>query len=627
MVATGRYLARSATFVQLPRMTDDPNAHVHQYLAHYLNFPHAPHFAVLLAGPWGIGKTHLLRTYLSDAMAGRTVAYVSLFGMRRREDIEEALFAALYPRATGKAARIAGGVAKALLKHAKYEIDFDKSDVLDRFAADLYVFDDLERCEMSVNIALGYINEFVEHDGCKVVIVANIGEIAENDRKEFNRRREKIIGKVLEVRSAFGAAYSWFCSKIDDERTKVFLLEEAAEVATLYDQSGLQNLRILQQTMWDFERVYECLEDRHRSRRPGLVTLLRLFFSLSFEVKAGRLTAEDLENRIHGVMVGEINDQTPSRIRVANDRYASLELYEPILNDDVLRDLLIAGIVDPESIRSSLDQTAWFSNGAEPAWRVVWGAYERPDVEVEVAVQEMEAQFQAHAFTIGGEILHVVGLQLHLSDIGVLDLDRKETIVRAKKYIDETRALGTLEVPQAVWKDDLRYGGYGGLGITQIDTPEMGEIYAYLSVARAGAATDSYPAKAVTLLDEMRRDHELFIRRVTQNESPDSLYAFAPVLAAVEPSDFAAAFLELSSLSQRSVSQGLLWRYEHVRLIRELAAERDWVQNVRDCIATFADAAQPIPRNRLRTTILWSLDKLLANSSVAASAEGNSENG
>lgn len=602
------------------RRAVDPNAHVRQYLDHYLDFPHAPHFAVLLAGPWGIGKTHLLQTYLAKAIAEQTVAYVSLFGMRRREDIQEALFATLYPRATGKAARIAGGVARALLKHAKYDVDFEKSDFLDRFAADLYVFDDLERCEMSVNVALGYINEFVEHDGCKVVIVANVDEIAHADRVEFERRREKIIGKVLEVRSAFAEAYSWFCSSIDDGSTKAFLAEEALEVATLYEQSGLQNLRILQQTMWDFERVFQCLEERHRDRRPGLVTLLRLFFALSFEVKAGRLAADDLKDRMHGAVIGVMNDAAPSRIRVANDRYSSLRLYEPILNDDIVKDLLIAGIVDPSAIRASLDATAWFSDGSEPAWRVLWGAYERTDAEVEAAWREVEDQFEAHAFTVGGEILHVVGIQLHFSDIGFSGLSRAETVARAKRYIDETRRLETLELPQAVWRDDLRYGGYGGLGLTQSDTPEMGEIYSYLSAARAGAETDSYPAKAGALLEELRMDPDLFVRRVTRNESPDSLYAFAPVLAALDPDAFATAFLELEPLSQRAVSQGLAGRYEHGRLTSELAAEREWVQLIRDRLAAAAEIAAPIPRYRIETMLRWSLDKVLGTSPPPSSS-------
>ena len=37
----------------------------------------------------------------------------------------------------------------------------------------ILVFDDLERCNMDINRVLGYINRFVEHDGAKVIIIAD----------------------------------------------------------------------------------------------------------------------------------------------------------------------------------------------------------------------------------------------------------------------------------------------------------------------------------------------------------------------------------------------------------------------------------------------------------------------
>ena len=41
----------------------------------------------------------------------------------------------------------------------------------------ILIFDDLERCDCPVNEVLGYINTYVEHDGMKVIIVANQKEI------------------------------------------------------------------------------------------------------------------------------------------------------------------------------------------------------------------------------------------------------------------------------------------------------------------------------------------------------------------------------------------------------------------------------------------------------------------
>ena len=48
----------------------DTNAHIHEYLSYYLALRHPPHYAVLLNGPWGVGKTFLMKKYLADHFPG-----------------------------------------------------------------------------------------------------------------------------------------------------------------------------------------------------------------------------------------------------------------------------------------------------------------------------------------------------------------------------------------------------------------------------------------------------------------------------------------------------------------------------------------------------------------------------
>ena len=52
----------------------------------------------------------------------------------------------------------------------------------------IFIFDDIERCDCSLNEILGFINGLVEHEGVKVILVANEKEIQikeEIDRKEL----------------------------------------------------------------------------------------------------------------------------------------------------------------------------------------------------------------------------------------------------------------------------------------------------------------------------------------------------------------------------------------------------------------------------------------------------------
>lgn len=57
----------------------------------------------------------------------------------------------------------------------------------------LICFDDLERCGLPINEILGYINSLVEHNMCKVIILANeeeIGTVTLHQRLEEKYQEE-----------------------------------------------------------------------------------------------------------------------------------------------------------------------------------------------------------------------------------------------------------------------------------------------------------------------------------------------------------------------------------------------------------------------------------------------------
>ncbi|WP_261373825.1 KAP family NTPase, partial [Yersinia massiliensis] len=48
------------------KINDDKNDNIKEYLHYYLNLAHSPKFAVLINGPWGIGKTYLIKKYINQ---------------------------------------------------------------------------------------------------------------------------------------------------------------------------------------------------------------------------------------------------------------------------------------------------------------------------------------------------------------------------------------------------------------------------------------------------------------------------------------------------------------------------------------------------------------------------------
>jgi hypothetical protein len=114
----------------------------------------------MISGPWGIGKTFLVRDFWQHAgkEAKEKHVYVSLYGLSTFDEIDSALFTAMHPILGSKAAKSAARVGKTVLKNFRYEADIDIRDVINKFQAELYVFDDLERCAVPIDRTLGYIN-------------------------------------------------------------------------------------------------------------------------------------------------------------------------------------------------------------------------------------------------------------------------------------------------------------------------------------------------------------------------------------------------------------------------------------------------------------------------------------
>jgi hypothetical protein len=590
-------------------MTSTKNLHVWEYLTYYLSLPHPPHYAVLISGPWGIGKSYLVKEFLrQNAPRTKKHVRVSLYGLSSIEEIDAALFQAAFPLLGGKVAKVTGRLAKAGLKYVGVDAgDLSIRDVMTKLNADLYIFDDLERCEAPINKVLGYINHFVEHDDAKVIIIANEREIRESDKDDYARRREKLIGKTLELQSAFDDAFAHFTSEINDAEAKKIIEKGAGEISVIYAQSGLNNLRILQQTMWDFERFCGALTTTHRKHSEAMLTLLRLISALSFELKAARIKSDDLTSgRSLAATVSAHLNKTKTPLMTAAERYSLVDLNDTILSDQVLVDYLIRGILDPKAIQACLNASRFFVKVADEApWRTVWNYMERSEEEFDAALKKMEAQFAARKFTLRGEILHVLGLRLFLSNIGILKASRAQLVQEGKRYIDDAYKRKTLELSPPDDFAEVRFNGYGGLGICEHETPEYKELYAYLSKTGQQAIEDTYPTKAGALLKEMQADVQLFYRRLCVTNSPDNTYCRIPILAHLDPDAFVSALLDLRPSDQHTVMMIFKSRYECEQLERDLKDEKPWAEAVRARLLARAEKMSPISQYRIKRWVAW----------------------
>lgn len=155
--------------------------------------------AVLIDGDWGSGKTYFIEEKLipklNDKIGSvteykRSVFYVSLYGMEKFSQVIDEIYAvsleAFFDEklGDGKGEKIGKGInfASKLISAGMKYFNVDTKDLpsiadVRKIKNSVIIFDDLERSSLDINQLLGFINNLVEHNDIKVIIVANQAEI------------------------------------------------------------------------------------------------------------------------------------------------------------------------------------------------------------------------------------------------------------------------------------------------------------------------------------------------------------------------------------------------------------------------------------------------------------------
>ena len=176
----------------------------------YINKPYTD-YAVMLNGEWGSGKTYFWNNKLRDRLESLTnsegkkykTIYMSLYGINSLEEISKKIFIETNPNMSKALKKIAdsnkqGNVVPEYVKtgldmanlFGSLNIGNEKIDYSKLFSTKdkILCFDDLERANVDVIDILGYINNFVEHDGIKTIVICNEKELAtkfRNSNLEF----------------------------------------------------------------------------------------------------------------------------------------------------------------------------------------------------------------------------------------------------------------------------------------------------------------------------------------------------------------------------------------------------------------------------------------------------------
>lgn len=339
----------------------------------YIRKPYTDH-AIMINGEWGSGKTYFWNNKVRNKIESieingkryRTI-YMSLYGISNLDDISKKIFIEMNPNLNKSVKKILDHRnMSSIPEYVKTGIDMansfgfmnqnDKIDYTKFFEIDdkVLCFDDLERANVDVIDVLGYINNFVEHDHIKTIIICNEKELSkklkstnvemktfiatyilnnegkikpethnedeyENEELEdkpmveliedkiehifdkandYERIKEKLIGETFEYVPEFNYIINGLLMRYESNQQLIqFLRKNSMLIVQTFNRSGTRNLRILKHALNDFQKIFETTK-KYYADVPDIVLKSLLIFTIavSFEIKAGKVTKDKLKD-------------------------------------------------------------------------------------------------------------------------------------------------------------------------------------------------------------------------------------------------------------------------------------------------------------------------------------------
>lgn len=284
------------------------NELISKYLSDYLHNP-GPQYAVMLKGKWGCGKSFFVNKWIkeykpADRKKSLKPIYVSLYGLKDTSQITESIDRVLHPLLYSKGAKltkkllwIAGKVVLKTSfegnKEGKGDISLDAtldslsillSKDINILGNKLIIFDDLERCLIDMKLLLGYINSFVEHGSCHVILVGDETRVVSRWKKTLIEFKEKTVGREFEIMPDVDDAITCFLHGYipSDE----WLQNQKTLITDIFHATECNNLRILRQCLYDFNGLYAEVRDSiEENDEPFMQSLLASYIVVYCEYR------------------------------------------------------------------------------------------------------------------------------------------------------------------------------------------------------------------------------------------------------------------------------------------------------------------------------------------------------
>ncbi|CAI2768610.1 KAP family NTPase [Flavobacterium collinsii] len=441
-----------------------------EYLDYFVKSQN-PNFAIMLKGKWGAGKTYFIRgiieewdnaAIISQSEINLKPIYISLNGIAKKSEVVELLKAKISPFLYSKGAKFASDVFKGFIKSTlKIDFDYDNDNKADgsvninfdpisifKSSNDkikgnrILIFDDVERCKIPLDELYGFINDFVEHSQCKVILISDEDKINDkhnNDSKyEYSVFKEKIIGQTFEIKPDTDQAIDFFLNSVSKD-IKPHLLESRNLIINIFNISKKENLRVLQRGIYDFERLFNFIDKDLTKGEEKYKILFRNYLSYFLiyflEIKTGN---EDISLFQQQTYVSddksEKNYNQYDEVVSTFNLHHSTKLFSPFKLVNYIKN------GDFEELVNEINNSIIFAKGIEEKdWEKLWYWKLLDDDDFLILLDNVHRSFFTTEDFHITEILHISGILFSLIDVKLYNSKNKSQVVkRAKQLIKES---------------------------------------------------------------------------------------------------------------------------------------------------------------------------------------------
>lgn len=285
---------------------------LNQYILHYLTEDKTKS-AIMLTGPWGTGKSYYIQNELKPFLekkenGGHSCVIVSLYGLKDTAEISKSIYLGTrmkFLTAASEKSTTVTFAGETIIKGiaGAFGVDLSVSErSLKRLYASvnltgkLVVLEDLERSGIDILEVLGYVNNLVEQDGVKVLLVANEEELiqytplkvstkADLERTEMLDRitghrdrlftdstiaylkvKEKTISDTIEFEEDYQTAIREIVQMFDNETLNKFsTIESIKDILDIMSHCQSYNLRSFIFACQKTNDIFSSLDEKYLS--------------------------------------------------------------------------------------------------------------------------------------------------------------------------------------------------------------------------------------------------------------------------------------------------------------------------------------------------------------------------